>query len=677
MPGRLHDVPEAPFRVPGRAPPGGSARRARFRTGGTIGCLALAIGAAPPPTRPTVRADGPPSRADHRPQLVWAPLFDQTVQRACETGQGSTFGHPDFRRGQNREERLEIIRAGIRAAYAKGVRSLDIQFFLGRNQLESRYARAYKPGESPGEPAPERSDPSLPGFADSGEDWVRAVDAFNGSHPLDPIRLRLRLAAYASTLYYVYRTRKPYRAFLPKEDPAQGLTRSSQSDLPFDPCFEKQDLSDPCFAASPVEPGFYRSFDARGKPLSSVANLANPALRRHIALWAGDIFDQVKAITGRFTRIEEVSLALDAGGESGLFGDDAGGVVGFSGLRYDPKAGLEAKAAFFAARERLLRETYVGFAAAVHARRNRDDAPARAGIFQQAHQLDGRSRGTFDLYALLKGAGIDVLHHTQPPADYATSMAWTAFSATVAQRLGIAFETEFSWAHFGGGGGADDFLAWRPEKLGISNAESFLRQARAGLAYGAGAVVFANWTSHEWTRPPARAAWRRLVGRPGPHWDDSHLADSGGLFFRPDLKAPARVAIWISAMGRLACEEAAHAPRGGTGPCEAAAYLRWFGDFGIKASGNGDAGGERIDILTDGMIRDQPDSLVRYRAIFLPYESSAWADPSVLAAFESAPASVRDAIRYQRSAGDAGSGRYAGWKGKVRALDGRPLGAEP
>jgi hypothetical protein len=594
------------------------------------------------------------SRALAAPALVWAPLFDQTAQRAALAG-GDTFRHPDFRPGMSLEAIRETIRVALQAAYAKGVRVLDVQYFLSADSLQSDYAKDY--GTAKG--APPRSDPSLIAFARSGEDWVQALDELNGFHPSSPMRLRLRLTAYASTLYYVYRTEKPYRTFLKREDAGHGLTRSRFADLPFDPCFENQDPSDACFANSPLPAKYYRAFGADGRLITSVPNLGNAVIRDHIGRWAAAIIDQVRAETGRFTRIEQVSLALDAGGESSLFGDDAGGVVEFGDLKYRPDAPWSERQGFFAARETLLRETYAQFARQVHSRSNRDGTPIRAGIFQQAHQMDGRSRGTFDLYALLKGTGVDVLHHTQPPADYAISSAWTAFSATVADRLGIDFDTEFSWAHFGG----PDFLVWRAEKLYPRNALCFRAQARAGSDYGAKAIIFSNWTAHEWTHPPAQPEWRPLLGGPGPAWNDAHLA-AGGLLAEHRFPAPAKRAIWISTLGRMACEEAAHAAKAAAPPCDASTYLSWFRAFGLSPAGDG--AGEKADVLTDGMVRDDPAKLGDYAAIYFPYETSLRASQAMIEAWEHAPARARNAVHFQTSSGKEAGADYAEWKSRVR-----------
>ena len=162
--------------------------------------------------------------------------------------------------------------------------------------------------------------------------------------------------------------------------------------------------------------------------------LANPAVRRAIAAWAAvSIREAVRLAPS--SRIEEVSLSVDACSESSLFGSDTGGVVGFT-RAYPRSASLEAKTGFYREREHYLKSAYREFADSVHAAGRAVGAPIRAGVFQQLWAMDGRMRGTFDLYALLKGSGMDALHHTQMPLDSAESLMTAAYSASVASAPG-------------------------------------------------------------------------------------------------------------------------------------------------------------------------------------------------------------------------------------------------
>jgi hypothetical protein len=424
-------------------------------------------------------------------ELVWAPIMDQWTQSQLESFHRNPLGFPDFPPGQARAETRSKIARALAIVHGKGFRVIDIELPLSRAQLDPVYARAWPSGSAD---RPPLWDSTLAGLADCGEDWLRAVAAFNQSHSRDPFRLRIRIPAHARDLYGVYRTLKPYAARMPAEDWRAGKVRSRFPGLPLDPCFEIPDPSDPCFASSPVPGSYYRARGTRGAYSTTLANLANPAIRAAIAAYARLEIATARDLAGPGTVIEEASLALDAGWETSLFIDDDGGVAAFGDTVYAPDSSLEWKIAFYRARERHLRMTISAFATAVHAEQNRDGSGIRAGVFQQAHHLDGRLRGTFDLYSLLAGTGVDVLHHTHPPVgDAGWNLAWAAYSASVAAALGIRFDTEFTWPHFGG----PQLLVWKQEYLTDRNAEAFLSQARAGLGYGAAAIVYANWTMHD------------------------------------------------------------------------------------------------------------------------------------------------------------------------------------
>jgi hypothetical protein len=602
----------------------------------------------------------PPSAAE----LVWAPLLDQFSQRELEGMHRNPFEHPDFPVGQDRKTTREKIARALIVAHGKGIRIIDVEFFMGRDQVEPAYGRPY----SPADPArPPIADSTLDGLANCGEDWVRAVAVFNAAHPKAPLKLRLRIAAHAYHLHWVLRTLKPHAAGLPTEDWRAGRIRSRFKDMPFDQCFEIPDPGDPCYSVSQVPGDYYRARDATGRFNRTVANLANPAVRSAIARWTSMNVQTVKAMTGPGTVIEEVSLALDAGWETGLFLDDGGGVAGFGSKVYAADSSLAWKAGFYRDREAALKESIKAFATAAHAERNHDGSRIRAGVFQQTHHLDGRSRGTFDLYDLLKGSGADVLHHTHPPVgDARWNLAWAAYSATVAGKLGIDFDTEFSWAHFGG----PALLVWKQEFVTEDNANRFLMQAKAGLRYGASAVVFANWTMHDIMKPPRNAAWQSLIGSPEGAPGMEYLRGKGGLLDAAPFKGPARRALYVSTMGRLECEEAKAKNPAAPEGCDARTYQAWFGLLGLRGllPGLGPLETGRIDILTDGMIRDGKADWNGYDWVYLPYHTSRSIDRDILTRLQALPAALKERFRHQRHPGGAAESGFLDWSRDVRMM---------
>lgn len=607
-----------------------------------LGALAL-LSSGPGP-----RAAGLPPPAD----LVWCPTLDQAAQAYLEANGHTLLAHPELKEGLTPAEVRDKIRKALEAAHAKGVRILDFQFLATPDMLQADYARAYV-----APPYPPRSDPTQMGVAHANLIWLEEAVAFNRKHPRQPYKLRLRINATAANLFYLYRTLKPYRTFLAQEDPAHGVTRSRLAALPLDPCFEKQAANDPCFATSPVPPGYYRAQVEDGTWTNAVANLANPVLRAAIADWTSLALEKAGALAGNDARIEEVSLSLDAGSESSLFPGDRAAVVSFSDAAYAPGDSLPAKRAFFRARESDLKATYSAFASAVHAFRQTDGHSPRAGIFQQAWALDGRARGTFDLYALLSGTGIDVLHHTQMPMDSAESLMATAFSASVANALGIPFDTEFSWAHFNGG--AD--LSWDASRLRPANAARFFVQAAAGLRYGARSFTYANWTLHEFLSPPPGPAWSRILGSAFPEaarMTETAPGNTGGWR-----------GIYIGSAGRMVCEEKAAHPEGPGEPCDLARYFDWFEKAGLRlARSDNPLGRGRVAILTDGMLLAGKPPLSAFQDLFIPYETSLETDSAVLAYLRALPAAEKAKFRWQARPGGYGMAGFAEWSARTRAL---------
>ena len=614
--------------------------------------------------RPCLAATSPDSLGG--PRITWSPLFDQAAQSHVETDSRTWLGNPDFTPGQTLSQTRDKIHRALVSAHEKGVRILDIQFIVNPGMLQDDYAKNYT-----APPYPPVFDATLSGMAHSNVVWLEGVETFNRSHPRDPLQIKLRLNATAASLYYVFRTLKPYKTFLARESFRDGITRSRFPDLPYDPCFEKMDPSDSCFRTSPVPGDYYRTRQENGKLNNAVANLANPAVREAIAEWTRVAIQEASKIIGPTTVIQEVSLSLDAGSESSLFPGNEAMIVSFSNAAYAPTDGLPARKKFFDGREALLKATYQGFAEAVHGSRNRNGSPIKAGIFQQAWAMDGRARGTFDLYSLLKGTGIDVLHHTQMPMDSARSLMAVAFSAGIAAALGIEFDTEFSWAHFGGGW---QLLYWEPSRLTEKNARMFFQQACAASRYGSKGFTYANWTMNEFLSPPPGSAWERIIGgrdrnrvkKNAAALRQSLIEARSGA--KPARQLPMR-ALFISSVGRMECEEkAAHREMGGNA-CDLQTYFDWFRKFGLwDGKPDGAIWNGRVVILTDGMLQDGKPDLRTMAEIFMPFETSGKVDSATFYAMQNLPEYLRSRFKWQLSPGSYDFAGLKEWENKTQVV---------
>jgi hypothetical protein len=368
-------------------------------------------------------------------RVTWAPLFDQWSQYGLLLWGDLPGNHPEFPLGPadaryDREGVRAIIRSSLDVAHARGIRAIDVMFYFDPVMFEK---------------AP--TDQNITGLVDIGTDWVDQVERFNQTclaPACEPFVLKLRLVATPDTLYYL-RTSDPV----------------TYHDLP------------ECPPEDPPEPHDcargYRAYttawnDPKGVPSrnSEVLDLGLPFLRSAVGQWADQILRRMEDLAPG-TRVETMSLALDIGGESSLFSSK--GITSFSNMTVG--YAHPDRARFYRERQGHLRSTYEVFASAVRAHRSQGQ-PVKAGVFYQSWVLDDTIRGAFDLAELLRGTGVNVLHHTVWPRynDNGVSHELTeqehrmivAASATVARKLGLEFDTEFSWAwyypvgtFFGGG----------------------------------------------------------------------------------------------------------------------------------------------------------------------------------------------------------------------------------
>ncbi|HKP94418.1 MAG TPA: hypothetical protein VJ385_01555 [Fibrobacteria bacterium] len=588
--------------------------------------------------------------------VVWAPTFEQLTQFEVEFFGTNSSNHPDFTTTQTSAQTKVKINASLAAAYAKGIRVIDIFFFQSRAMID------------PGYVAPEQ----IP-WADATEDWLSAVDTFNNGHTSDPFRLRIRVQAWSTNLYYSLRTKTPYNV---------PSAISQYADMPFDPCFHILSSTDACFSSSSLDKYYYKSLtqDAVNGDglLAFTPNLANPVMRNRIRTYVETVIDEVKNLTGSNTVIEQVSLSLDPGNESSIMGMD-NKMISFSNGKYDPNGSFRSKINFFRNREFFLKETYKIFSDAVHGKSNHNTAiPIKSSVFFQAWVMDGRTRGSFDLYALLNGTGIDALHHTTwPDGGYNAHLKGVAYSASIASRLGMEFDTEFSWAHFDRSIVLNSApMVWSASKLTDQNAQDFFSQAKAGIEYGAHGFTYAGWTMHEITTPPyvfqsapfyyqPRPDWKRIIGGIGPSfppgipYDDSHLTDPGGLLTIANWTTPGpstRKAIYISTIGRIECEEEQANPSTVDGvPCNWGIYLEWFDELATTYAS------EKVDIITDGMILANPGIFDDYAQVYVPFETSKKIETKVFNLLNQLGSGTKAKFAYQTSGTNNGSGTFAQW----------------
>jgi hypothetical protein len=125
-----------------------------------------------------------------------------------------------------------------------------------------------------------------------------------------------------------------------------------------------------------------------------------------------------------------------------------------------------------------------------------------------------------------------------------------------------------------------------------------------------------------------------------------------------------RYALYISTPGRIQCEEAKASEPASPQGCDVRTYQAWFGELGLRGlgAGPGPLGTERIDILTDGMIRDGKAAWSRYEGIYLPYQTSRRVDGDVLARLEALPRDIRDRFRHQRLPGLPAEESFSEWE---------------
>lgn len=545
---------------------------------------------------------------------VWDPFLDYWTQIHYEITPDveDSYHHPLFTTNQSEGKRTTLISMAVQNAYDRGLKIIDIPF------ITASPAPAPYPGD--GDAA------FLSAFNVTSLDWLRAVDDFNQFVSNgDYLKVRIRVNCRALEMQNVY-----YYSF-----PSQSAAPAGVKTIPL---------------------AYNESKNAAD---GEVMDLANSTVRGYMVDWTKKVLDCVHANVSDRTKVQEVALILEASGESDSFGD--GNLTSYSCSRY-PGAGapLAEKLNYFRGKETYLKKMYTDFAAAVHGYQfGGVNKGLKAAIFFQTWAFDGRERGAFDLFNVMNGSGIDKLHHTQFPQFYDQSIEATAFSASVADKLGIRFDTEFSWAHYHDNTDVDitppgsDILYYNPLYLSVTDqtlngyiipgttnpinvhvsssnlrADKFHFQAKAGLQNGANGVTFATWTMQEMASAPDSPNWLRIVGPPDP--DSAYLAAPLGYKTISQLPYPAnKVAIYVSTVGRMNCEE--ETALGKSDGCSLGDYYRWFINFGLYDGGpSSPILNSRVDILTDQMIKSKGTALLdQYQTIYAPFETSKLVNSSV------------------------------------------------
>ena len=564
-------------------------------------------------------------------EKVWNPGFDQSAQMWLDysgnTAEWPNY-HPWFRRnGLTADQRYAYIQDAVLRAYQKGLKVIDIPYFTA----------------DPDPTAPEDAGKSeyLKSYVRASRDWINAVNAVNAGIPNgDYIKLRIRINAQYNFMG------NPYNYTFP-----QGSRPDQKGELIH----------------------AMRQIDSQQSGHS--LDIADQGVRNHIIAWTRKVLNAVNNQLTDRTMVTEVSLALSGEGESDLWEPSENPSMLRLKTGWFPTTTpmFTEKVHFFRTREDMLNLMYKDFGAAVNSFTASRMSGLKAGVFYQNWAFDSRLRGGFDLYRMLQGTGIARLHFTENPQWYAHSLMFTAYSASIAARLGIKFDTEFSWAHIhlrnqDGSAGIDDNIAenispgnmmrydihwmdvvantlqnytpewspgtsWPQLHVGSSNirAQRFFYQAQAGLQYGATSVVWANWCMRDVMDAPPSPDWYNVIGgaRPtGSPNDSAWLSAMKSVAVLP--YGANRKAMYIGTVGRMQCEEEKAIGGTGAAPCDALTYIRWFYNAGWYYDANSLSSpllNERIDIITDAMLKDKGLGILNsYGTVFIPYETSRLVD---------------------------------------------------
>jgi hypothetical protein len=601
--------------------------------------------------------------------VVWAPLFDQATQYYVELcgvyptnpycAAATYLPHPDFTLGLCTGKTSAacaatiktIINNSLNTAYNKGIRVIDINFFLADANTDLQTTCA----------ADAACAAAIQEYVNISQYWLDAVEQFNVNHNNNTDYFRVRIRVPVNGLVSLARNKKD----------------GSYNDI----------LTDPTLHAIQ---------ESSGSRCASLLDLANPKARNYMVLQTKQslIGASSRLKSGR-TIIQEATLALDAGGETCIYGDGPTQNSPFSSFscgRYpgpydpinDPKNDiLVRKVNYFRNREYYLKMAYKMFADAV----KQVNSSVKPSIFYQSWVMDNRIRGSFDLYDLLKGTGVQVLHHDDFVNDFTNYLSLlrhqkhVAEAATVTRALGITFDEELSWAHFPaappstGAGDPNNPLAWAGPIPAMTitmvpkNADSFFDQVHAAFQFGSTGFTYANWACNSILYPPQAtsyttyANWKNIIGAnisTGEAVDANFLTGTGGLLSTPltTTLQSATFAIYMSSMGKMDCEERS--------TCFGSNYLdALFTNLQL----DGALSTNQVDILTDGIIRDGKVDLEKYSAVYFPYETSKVIDIRVLKKFNARASNAN--VQWVDATGAMST--FAAWKASVKTINVVPI----
>lgn len=610
--------------------------------------------------------------------IIWSPIFDQGCQQIWEYHQkqpdDTNYPAPNPKNNKDFAVFLTLadisklkdtITQSIQVAYKKGFRVIDINYYgsFNRNSNSGPNPAALDFSES---------------VAHEGEYWLEQVDNYNKNKVTngDYLKVRLRIPVYQGTLDWMLNRSNPTLY----ADMMNYITRN------------------PTYAENGDSDGFL--------------NISLPAIRNYICDYVGIVIDNAKAYLAiaNKTKIESVTLTLGSEGESGLYGyhNEGNNRINFTPTPLCSLKTFKDSIDNFIPRQNYLKEMYKEFADVVHSK------GLKAGIFIQTLYFDEQVRGAYDLFSLLDNTGIDKLHVTllvqkiwncPDTITYNEYLRQISLSRTACQYLNIPFDVEFSWPHYNYDCVSGQNENFNENNLTRRNANSFYNQAKAGFASGAEGVTYCNWAmsvirqAHDLLQAKnsfgTPKEWRKILGDYTFRWykniydnklysfrigfdstylncdslkqpvvpysfykkvPDTLLTDAGILSTQVNKElSTATKAIYLSDFGRLkwVIKAGSNLPKSG--------YLNWFDELSLSST----LQSEKIDIITDGIIKKYPDWYKKYTVIYLPFETSGLVSDKVINLMSSISPSDKNKFKYQTLDSNNGSGTFNDWMTQV------------
>jgi hypothetical protein len=571
-------------------------------------------------------------------QMIWVPIMDQQAMAWInEHNQEDPFNDPGFTAPASQYNQYHEILNGLDAAYKKGFRTVDINFYT------STTTQPHPPGETAADLAYNTA------MTYAGTLWVNAIEEYNRTHiypSTDYMNIRIRVEAHNSVLNQIlYRTNPTKYAALP------GIPGARLTD----------------------------SLGITSKTDERLPDLGNAFVRQCIIDYTNLVLNSVYPLL-TYAKIKAVSLVVDGNGETctlPTYGPPKGSgkwdYASFSNFLYPYGGSFASKLNFFSARQAALKTTLTNFSNAVtNFTWNGVKQGLLPAVFMQSYAMDARLRGAFDLAAFLKGTGVQVIHYTQVPSFWSYSAEQSYYTGSVARFLGKPFDTEFTWPSNNGPSNnnpdcTDSFYGYSDvckTSNNSINADVAYFQGEAGIKAGVSGIVYGNYLTKDMRNPSTgytasdAAKWENVIGLNSPNWNTNFLTRAGTASYPPGLLTynelpAANKAIYISTIGRAYCEE--------YGQCGLNDYRSWFDDFGFNPVS------EKIDILTDQMLKDTPAQTLKtkYTFIFIPYEVQKYIDPTVLAKLDAIYSLNSNVMRVQSGKHSPYFNQYPVWRPSV------------